>query len=98
MIAALDQVAIARGWSGGPAAVQRMMARLFCEAPAPTVSLDDDVPVTERCAALPASMSDPTVPARRLADGTRSDCLEDDLDERTRGRGPVRRPRSWLTA
>ncbi|HEX3763496.1 MAG TPA: serine/threonine-protein kinase [Kofleriaceae bacterium] len=44
-------------------------------------------------------INEPTRPARRLARGTESDLWADELDERTRGRGPVRRPvRPWLAA
>jgi serine/threonine-protein kinase len=100
MIAALERVAVAQGWVGGPGAIQRLMQSLFGEAPEPRTSHVDDAPVTEphSIVSLP-SIAEPTRPARRLARGTESDCFEDDLDERTRGRGPVRRPlRSRLAA
>jgi len=100
MIEALERVAVAQGWVGGPGAIQRLMQSLFGEAPEPRASHVDDAPVTEphSIVSLP-SIAEPTRPARRLARGTESDCFEDDLDERTRGRGPVRRPlRSRLAA
>ena len=57
----------------------------------------DDAPVTEphSLVSLP-TVAEPTRPARRLARGTAAEHADDDeLDERTRGRAPLRRP-SWL--
>jgi eukaryotic-like serine/threonine-protein kinase len=93
MIEALEQVAVAQGWVGGAGAIQRLMHGLFGEVREPWTSQADDAPVTEphSFVSLP-SIAEPTRPARRLARGTQSDCFEDDLEERTRGRGPLRRP------
>jgi serine/threonine-protein kinase len=99
MIDALEQVAGAHGWAAGPRSIQRLMRILFGDASTLLPSPFDDAPVTELCPALaPAAVPDPTRPARRLARGT--ECgADDDLDERTRGRGPVRRiGKSWLAA
>ena len=105
MIEALQRVAIGQGWIGGPDAIQRAMRELFGDMPEPGASHGDDAPATEphsvvsmpRVAA--AAIAEPTRPARRLARGTESDLWGDELDERTRGRGPVRRPlRPWLAA
>jgi serine/threonine protein kinase len=100
LIEALEQVAIACGWVGGPGAILRLMRSLFGEIPEPWISHADHVPVTEpRSVVSLPSIAEPTRPARRLARGTESDCSEDDLDERTRGRGPVRRPVGrWIAA
>ena len=113
MIEALERVAIAHSWVGGAGAIQRLMHDLFGEAPEAWVWHSDDAPVTEphSLASLP-SLAEPTrrersvrrdgslgsmTPARRLALGTRSD-LAEELDERTRGRGPLRRPARGLAA
>jgi serine/threonine-protein kinase len=116
MIEALEHLAIAHGWVGGPGAIERLMHGLFGEAQEAWASHPDDAPVTEphSLASLP-SLAEPTRPerrpsahgaafrtaarfARRSAAGARSE-LAEDLDERTRGRGPLRRPaRSWLAA
>jgi len=92
LIEALEQVAVAQGWVGGAGAIQRLMQGLFGEVREPRTSHVDDAPVTEPHShvSLP-SIAEPTRPARRLARGTLSESLDDDLDERTRGRGPVRR-------
>ncbi|HEY0482546.1 MAG TPA: serine/threonine-protein kinase [Kofleriaceae bacterium] len=107
LIEALERVAIAHGWVGGPGAIQRAMLGLFGDVAEPWTSYADDVPVTEphSIVSLPL-VAEPTRPARRLARGTASECLDDvegidggdDLDERTRGRGPLRRSRPWLAA
>jgi serine/threonine protein kinase len=99
MIEALERVAVVHGWVGGTGAIQRLMHGLFGEASEPWTSHPDDAPVTEPHSLVSVpSLAEPTRPERRLALGTRSDCV-DDLDERTRGRGPLRRPaRSWLAA
>jgi len=93
LIEALEQVAVAQGWVGGAGAIQRLMQGLFGEVREPWTSHPEDAPVTEphSFVSLP-SIALPTRPARRLARGTESDCFEDDLEERTRGRGPLRRP------
>jgi serine/threonine protein kinase len=112
LIDALQRVAIGQGWIGGPGAIQRAMGELFGDVPEPWTSQLDDAPATEphsivsiyaaSYASLPASLpriAEPTRPACRLARGTESDLWADELDERTRGRGPVRRPlRPWLAA
>ncbi len=112
LIEALQRVAISQGWIGGPDAIQRAMRELFGEVPEPWTPPIDDAPATEPhsivsfYASSPASspvslprIAEPTRPARRLARGTESDLWGDELDERTRGRGPVRRPlRPWLAA
>ncbi|TMQ10305.1 MAG: serine/threonine protein kinase [Deltaproteobacteria bacterium] len=98
MSEALERVATAQGWIAGPGLIQRTMHELFGDVPEPWTSYADDAPVTEphSIASLPR-IAEPTRPARRLARGTLSDCLDD--DERTRGRGPLRRAsRPWLTA
>jgi serine/threonine-protein kinase len=100
MIEALEHVAAAHGWVGGTGAIQRLMHGLFGEIAEPWTPHPDDAPVTEphSIASLP-SLAEPTRRLRRLARGSKPDCLEDDPDERTRGRGPVRRPsRSRLAA
>lgn len=96
---ALERVAIARGWASGTGAIQRTMHALFGDVPEPWASCADDAPATEphSVVSLPR-VAEPTRPARRLARGTESDCLGDDLDERTRGRAPLRRSRPWLAA
>ena len=99
MIEALERVAVTQGWVGGPGAIQRTMRELFGDVPEPWTSYADDAPVTEphSIVSLPR-IAEPTRPAHRLARGTMSDCL-DDLDERTRGRSPLRRAsRPWLAA
>ncbi|HEU4728795.1 MAG TPA: serine/threonine-protein kinase [Kofleriaceae bacterium] len=99
MIEALERVSALQGWAGGTGAIQRLMRSLFGDAVEPWASHSDDVSVTEPHALAPGTpASEPTRPARRLAHGSESDrpC---DLDERTRGRAPVRRPsRSRLAA
>jgi hypothetical protein len=92
LIEALERVAIARGWASGTGAIQRTMHGLFGDVPEPWTSCADDAPVTEphSVVSLPR-IAEPTRPARRLARGTESDCFGDDLDERTRGRAPLRR-------
>jgi len=100
MIEALGDVAAAQGWVGGTGAIQRLMLDLFGAVAEPWTPHPDDAPVTEphSLASLP-SIAEPTRRLRRLARGSRPDGFEDDLDERTRGRGPVRRPsRSRLAA
>jgi serine/threonine protein kinase len=100
MIEALDKVMALQGWVGGAGAIQRLMQSLFGEVAEPRTSHPDDAPVTEphSVASLP-SIAEPTRRVRRLAHGTESERGTDDLDERTRGRGPVRRPsRSRLAA
>jgi hypothetical protein len=100
MIEALEKVSVAQGWAGGTGAIQRLMQDLFGAVGEPWTSPPDDAPVTEphSLVSLP-SIAEPTRRVRRLARGTESDCSGDDLDERTRGRGPVRRPsRSRLAA
>jgi hypothetical protein len=77
------------------------MRGLFGDVPEPWTSPGDDAPVTEPHAVVPQAVAEPTRPARRLARGTEADLLADtdDLDERTRGRGPVRRPTPpWCAA
>jgi eukaryotic-like serine/threonine-protein kinase len=100
LVEALEAVAVAQGWVGGPGAIQRLMQGLFGDVPEPAAPFDDDAPVTEPHSMVSVpSIAEPTRPARRLARGTESDCFEDDLDERTRGRGPLRRAiRPWVTA
>jgi hypothetical protein len=76
------------------------MQDLFGNVPEPWTSYADDAPVTEpqSIVSLPR-IAEPTRPAHRLARGTRSDCTADELDERTRGRAPLRRgSRPWLAA
>jgi serine/threonine protein kinase len=100
LIEALQRVAISQGWIGGAGAIQRAMRELFGDIPEPWTSQVDDVPATEphSIISLPR-IAEPTRPACRLARGTESDLWADELDERTRGRGPVRRPpRPWLAA
>jgi serine/threonine protein kinase len=100
MIEALENVAVAQGWVGGTGAIQRLMKRLFGEVSEPWTSHPDDAPVTEphSIVSLP-SIAEPTRRVRRLVRGAQPDGVDDDLDERTRGRGPVRRPsRSRLAA
>jgi serine/threonine protein kinase len=100
LIEALQRVAISQGWIGGPGAIQRAMHELFGDAPEPWTPPLDDAPATEphSIVSLPR-IAEPTRPVRRLARGTESDLWADELDERTRGRGPVRRPlRPWLAA
>jgi serine/threonine protein kinase len=100
LIEALQRVAIGQGWISGPGAIQRAMRELFGDTPEPWASQVDDAPVTEphSIVSLPR-IAEPTRPAHRLARGTESDLWADELDERTRGRGPVRRPlRPWLAA
>ena len=100
LIEALEHVAVMQGWVGGPGAIRRLMQSLFGEGAEPRTSAAGEAPATlpHSLVSLP-SISLPTRPARRLARGTEADCFEDDLDERTRGRGPVRRSaRSWLVA
>jgi serine/threonine protein kinase len=97
MIEALERVAVLQGWVGGGGAIQRLMKELFGNIAEPWTSHPDDASVTEphSVVSLP-SIAEPTRPARRLARGTASGCagtsFDDDLDERTRGRGRVRRP------
>ena len=106
LIEALEQVALAQGWSLGPGAVQRAMHGLFGDVLEPWTAVADDAPVTEphTVVALPhivEPLVEPTRPERRLARGSCAalDDVDDDLDERTLGRGPVRRPtRPWLAA
>jgi len=108
LIEALQRVAISQGWIGGAGAIQRAMRELFGDVAEPWTSQVDDAPATEphsivsMPAPMPASLpriAEPTRPACRLARGTESDLWADELDERTRGRGPVRRPlRPWLAA
>jgi serine/threonine protein kinase len=91
MIDALERVAAVHGWIGGPGAIQRLMHDLFGEVAEPWSSHPDDAPVTEphSLVSLP-SLAEPTRPARPLAHGE-PDSFDDDLDVRTRGRGPLRR-------
>ncbi|HMG20290.1 MAG TPA: serine/threonine-protein kinase [Kofleriaceae bacterium] len=100
MAEALERVAIGRGWVGGPSAIGRAMRGLFGDVAEPWTSYGDDAPVTEPHSIVSLPMiAEPTRPGRRLARGTASDCFADELDERTRGRGPVRRTtRPWLAA
>ena len=96
IVAARALVAIARGWVGGAGAIRRLVAQVLGDAPA-TPAAVDDAPVTEphSLVSLP-TVAEPTRPARRLARGTAAEHADDDeLDERTRGRAPLRRP-SWL--
>jgi eukaryotic-like serine/threonine-protein kinase len=100
LVEALERVAAVHGWIGGPGAIQRLMHGLFGEVSEPWASHPDDAPVTEphSIVSLP-SLAEPTRPARPLAQGSDADCFDDDLDIRTRGRGPLRRPaRSGLAA
>ncbi|MEO7736118.1 MAG: serine/threonine-protein kinase [Kofleriaceae bacterium] len=104
MIEALEAVAVSEGWVGGAGAIQRLMQSLFGPATGALPPPSDDAPVTEQHAnlALP-SLADPTRLGCRLARGTETrvfdDNFDDDLDERTRGRGPLRRARRpWLAA
>ncbi|HET7500874.1 MAG TPA: serine/threonine-protein kinase [Kofleriaceae bacterium] len=99
MIEALERVAALQGWASGTGAIQRLMRSLFGEAAEPWTSHPDDASVTEpHSIACVPSLGEPTRPARRLAHGTESD-RPSELDERTRGRAPVRRPsRSRLAA
>jgi len=104
MIEALERVALAEGWAAGPGPIQRMMHALFGDHAAPVPSPSDDPPVTERCASLSLpSAGEPTRAVRRIACGTETrtfdDSVDDDLDNRTRGRAPMRRSRPpWLAA
>jgi serine/threonine-protein kinase len=99
LIEALERVAVAHGWIGGAETIQRLMHDLFAQGAVPAPLHTDDAPVTEPHSMPQLLVAEPTRPERRLAHGTRSDCFDDDLDERTRGRGRVRRPlRSRLTA
>jgi eukaryotic-like serine/threonine-protein kinase len=104
MIEALERVAVSEGWVGGTGAIQRLMRGLFGGLAAPSPPPSDDAPVTERHAnaSLP-SLAEPTRVGCRLARGSSArlldDSFEDDLDERTRGRSPLRRARRpWLAA
>jgi len=100
LVEALQRVAVSQGWIGGAGAIQRAMRELFGDVPEPWTSQDDDAPATEphSIVSLPR-IAEPTRPACRLARGTEADLWADELDERTRGRGPVRRPlRPWLAA
>jgi len=101
MIEALEAVAVSEGWVGGAGAIQRLMQGLFGHVASAPTPRSDDAPVTEQHAV--AALADPTRLACRLARGTETrlfdDSFEDDLDERTRGRGPLRRARRpWLAA
>jgi serine/threonine protein kinase len=101
LIEVLERVAVDQGWATGPGAIARAMRGLFGDVPEPWTSPGDDAPVTEPHAVVPQAVAEPTRPARRLARGTEADLLADtdDLDERTRGRGPVRRPTPpWCAA
>jgi serine/threonine protein kinase len=100
MIDALERAAAARGWISGPSTIGRAMRGLFGDVAEPWTSYGDDAPVTEPHSIVSLPMiAEPTRPAHRLARGTASDCFADELDERTRGRGPIRRPtRPWLAA
>ena len=100
LIEALEAVALARGWALGSGAVQRAMHGLFGDVPEPGAACADDAPVTDTHPAIELpQIVEPTRPERGLARGSSVDCLDDDLDERTRGRGPLRRPtRPWLAA
>jgi serine/threonine protein kinase len=100
LIEALEAVALARGWALGSGAVQRAMHDLFGDVPEPGAACADDAPVTDTHPAIELpQIVEPTRPERGLARGSSVDCLDDDLDERTRGRGPLRRPtRPWLAA
>jgi serine/threonine-protein kinase len=96
LVEALERVAAAHGWTGGPGAIQRLMHGLFGDVAEPWASHPDDAPVTEphSLVSLP-SLAEPTRPERPLAQGADldgRDGFEDDLDVRTRGRGPLRRP------
>ncbi|HEU4727400.1 MAG TPA: serine/threonine-protein kinase, partial [Kofleriaceae bacterium] len=99
---ALEGVALSRGWALGAGAIQRTMRDLFGEVPEPWTVCAEDAPATEPHAMVSlGAISELTRPARRLARGTRCDELatDDELDERTLGRGPLRRPaRPWLAA
>jgi serine/threonine protein kinase len=100
LIEALQRVAVSQGWIGGPGAIQRAMRELFGEVPERWTPQVDDAPATEphSIVSLPR-VAEPTRPVRRLARGTECDLWADELDERTRGRGPMRRPlRPWLAA
>lgn len=104
LIEALERVAVGEGWVGGTGAIQRLMLGLFGNATRPLPPPSDDAPVTDAHGnlALP-SIAEPTRLGCRLARGTETrlfdDSFEDDLDERTRGRGPLRRARRpWLAA
>jgi hypothetical protein len=76
------------------------MHGLFGDVPEPGAACADDAPVTDTHPAIELpQIVEPTRPERGLARGSSVDCLDDDLDERTRGRGPLRRPtRPWLAA
>jgi len=97
MIDALERVARDHGWDAGAGAIARLMYELFGEPTEPAVLQLDDAPVTEPHALLTLAGA-PTRPARRLARDTAPDRFDD--DERTRGRGALRRPgqRRWLAA
>jgi hypothetical protein len=99
-------VAVGRGWIGGAGAIQRAMRELFGDVEEPGAPQIDDAPVTEphsivpTYASSPASLpriAEPTRLAHRLARGTEADLWCDELDERTRGRGPVRRSLTAVT-
>ncbi len=99
MIEALEHIAAQHGWAGGPAVIERMMASLFGDRSASLPSLTD----VELAPPLAPPAAEPTRPVHRLARGTETrrfdDALDDDPDERTRGRGPVRRARPpWRAA
>jgi serine/threonine protein kinase len=101
MIEALEAVAHGEGFAGGSKAIHQLMQRLFGDAAQPAPS--DDAPVTELHASLALPAAEPTRPGCRLARGTETrrfgERFEDDPDERTRGRGPLRRAsRPWLSA
>jgi serine/threonine protein kinase len=97
MIDALERVARDHRWDASAGAIQRLMYELFGEPTEPVVLQLDDAPVTEPHALLTLA-AEPTRPARRRARGTAADWFDD--DERTRGRGALRRPshRPWLAA
>ncbi len=91
MIEALERVAADAGWVGGPETIEHLMTTLFGDAAAPLPAIAEDEP-----GATPSSLA-PTRAVHPLAHGTETRCfddsLDDDLDDRTRGRGPLRRAR-----
>jgi serine/threonine protein kinase len=91
MIEALERVAVGEGWVGGAGAIQRLMHRVFGAVAEPWASPPDDAPVTEPHAVASPMLVEPTRRGHRLARGTEAGGSVDDLDERTRGRAPVRR-------
>ena len=85
---ALGHVLRDRGWIGGAAAIARTMAELFGQVPEPWAMIAAEPSATERHPAF----------ALRLARGTEVPAFDDeDDDDRTRGRRPLRRSPPRLT-